>query len=280
MTGANRDAEDGTQRCRVCGQPTVPLFDGPLLNHQVAYFECNDCAYVQTEMPYWLEQAYTQAINGTDTGLMRRNARNATMVIRVLMLLGRLHGRVIDCAGGYGILVRLLRDRGVDALWHDPYCQNLLARGFEASAGERADLITAFEAMEHFVDPLAELTRLLQRADSVLVSTDLIATPAPAPEAWWYYGGEHGQHIGFFRRRTLDTLAKQLGCHVHSDGRAFHLFTRRSIAPWRWSLARQTRKIAPLVARLRLKSKVWSDHAVARQLALEQARAFTPKTTP
>ena len=130
---------------------------------------------------------------------------------------------------------------------------------------------------ENFMLLNQEFTALLRAGLNI---PEALKLAAPAPEAWWYYGGEHGQHIGFFRRRTLDTLAKQLGCHVHSDGHAFHLFTRRSIAPWRWSLARQTRKIAPLVARLRLKSKVWSDHAVARQLALEQARAFTPKTTP
>ena len=270
----------GVPRCRVCGQTPRHLFDGPLLNHHVAYFECEQCGYVQTETPYWLEQAYTQAINGTDTGLMRRNSRNATMVIRVLMLLGHLRGRVIDCAGGYGILVRLLRDRGVNALWHDPYCQNLVARGFEAAVGERADLITAFEAMEHFVDPLTELSRLLQRTDNVLVSTDLIATPAPSHGQWWYYGTEHGQHIGFFRRRTLEALAGKLGCHVHTDGRAFHLFTRHTITPWRWQLARHTRTIAPLVARLRLKSKVWPDHALARQQALEQAQSNPAKTAP
>ena len=260
--------------CRVCAQPSRHLFDGPLLRHRVAYFECANCGYVQTETPHWLSEAYVEAINRSDTGLLRRNARNTSMVMRLLMLLGRLHGPVIDCAGGYGILVRMLRDRGVDALWHDPHCENLLARGFEAGADQRADLVTAFEAMEHFEGPLAELARLLARADSVLVSTDLVATPAPAPADWWYYGAEHGQHIGFFRRATLEHLAQRLGCHLHSDGRRYHLFTRQSIAPWRWAWARKTHAIAPLLARTRLRSKVWSDLALAREQAL--ANALTP----
>ena len=266
--------------CRVCATHATALFSGPLLGRTVQYFECPHCGYVQTETPTWLEEAYAEPINRSDTGLLRRNVRNASMVIRVLMLLGRLRGQVIDCAGGYGILVRLLRDRGVNALWHDPFCVNLLARGFEAPAGASAELVTAFEAMEHFVDPQAELEKLLRRADSVLVSTDLIARPAPAPADWWYYGAEHGQHIGFFRRRTLEALAEKLGCQVHTDGRAFHLFSRRAIAPWRWQLARHTRTIAPLVARLRLKSKVWPDNALARQQALEQAQSNPAKTAP
>ena len=38
--------------------------------------KCPKCGYVQTETPYWLEQAYVHAINRSDTGLLRRNARN------------------------------------------------------------------------------------------------------------------------------------------------------------------------------------------------------------
>ncbi len=259
--------------CRVCGQPSPHVFDGPLLQHSVGYYECERCSYVQTETPYWLEQAYVDVINRSDTGLLRRNARNTSIVVRMLMLIGRLKGRVIDCAGGYGVLVRMLRDRGIDAYWHDPHCQNLLARGFEAGADERADFVTAFEALEHFTAPCAELARLLSRADNVLVSTDLIAEPAPAPADWWYYGSEHGQHIGFFRRRTLEYLAQQLGCHLHSDGRQFHLFTRQRIAPWRWTLARKTHAIAPLLARTRLRTKVWSDLDLAREQALAKSSA-------
>jgi len=259
--------------CRVCGQPSRHLFDGPLLQHRVGYFDCADCGYVQTETPYWLDQAYLEAINRSDTGLLRRNGRNTSMVLAMLMLVSRLDARVIDCAGGYGVLVRMLRDRGVDAYWHDPHCQNLLARGFEAAADERAELATAFEAMEHFTEPHTELQRLLARADSVLVSTDLIADPAPAPADWWYYGAEHGQHIGFFRRRTLQHLARQLGCQLHTDGRRYHLFTRQRIAPWRWAWARKTHALAPLLARTRLRSKVWSDLALAREQALAIAAA-------
>lgn len=254
--------------CRVCGQPSRHVFDGPLLQYRVGYFECAACRYVQTETPYWLDQAYTEAINRSDTGLLRRNARNTSIVISMLMLVGRLHGRVIDCAGGYGVLVRMLRDRGIDAYWHDPHCQNLLARGFEAGGDERAELVTAFEVLEHFTQPQAELARLLARADNVLVSTDLIAEPTPAAGDWWYYGPEHGQHIGFFRRRTLEHLAQLAGCALHTDGRQFHLFTRQRIAPWRWAWARKAHAIAPLLARARLRSKVWSDLALARDQAL------------
>ena len=38
--------------------------------------------------------------------------------------------------------------------------------------------------------------RHARRADAVLVSTDLMPDPAPAPGTWWYYGAEHGQQEG------------------------------------------------------------------------------------
>ena len=252
-------APSPVHNCRVCGGPVRALFQGRLLSHTVGYEECPACGYVQTEQPHWLDEAYSQAINVSDTGILRRNARNARLVIRILALVGTLRGKVIDCAGGYGLLVRMLRDSGINARWADPYCDNLVARGFEAQAGERADLLTAFEAMEHFVHPAQELAGMLARADHVLVSTDLIADPAPQPGQWWYYAPEHGQHIGFFRPRTLVWLAQHLQCHVHSDGKSFHLFTRQPLPRWRWKLARHTAKLGPLLARLRLRSLVWSD---------------------
>lgn len=246
--------------CRVCGASCSHIFNGALLNHNVRYYECATCKYVQTEAPHWLDEAYSEVINRSDTGILRRNERNARLVIRTLALIGRIRGTVIDCAGGYGFLVRMLRDRGVDARWADRYCENLVARGFEAEEGERADLITAFEALEHFVEPITELSALLSRANHVLVSTDLIPIPSPQPGTWWYYGPEHGQHIGFYRLSTLEWMAHKLNCHVVSDGKSFHLFSRHPVTHWRWILARRTARWAALWSRLHLKSRMWTDH--------------------
>ncbi len=261
--------------CRVCGAESNFIFFGDLLDHRVAYHECPQCRYVQTETPHWLSQAYAESINRSDTGILRRNERNTRLVIRTMALLGHLQGTVVDCAGGYGLLVRMLRDRGVNARWSDPYCDNLVARGFEAEAGSRADLVTAFEALEHFVHPTEELKALLDRTDNLLVSTDLIASPAPAPGRWWYYAPEHGQHIGFYRLATLQWLARSFGVHLVSDRKAFHLFTRDPVAAWRWMLARRTAKWAPLLAKLRLRSLVWVDHRT-----MSARDASSPEPTP
>ena len=116
--------------CRVCQQPSDSLWTGTLIGHSVDYFECPSCGYVQTEAPYWLEQAYSSAINDSDTGIMKRNLYNRRVILGALHLLGETSSAVLDYAGGYGILVRLLRDDGVDAFWYDKFCQNLLQQGF------------------------------------------------------------------------------------------------------------------------------------------------------
>jgi hypothetical protein len=159
--------------CRCCGGASIYLFPGSLVGFDVGYFECIICGYVQTETPHWLDQSYTDAINNSDTGIMARNQANSKIVLATMLLLGKLDGILVDYAGGYGILVRLLRDFGLNALWSDPYCENLLAKGFEHT-NEKADLVTAFEAFEHFVNPAEELDKLLAIAPNVLFSTLLI----------------------------------------------------------------------------------------------------------
>ena len=118
--------------CRLCNLLiSNPFSEAELLGHNIKYFECDKCEYVQTEEPFWLADAYASSINLSDTGIMYRNLSNVNLVLATLALIQNRTGKVVDYAGGYGLLVRLLRDRGIDALWADPYSQNLVARGFE-----------------------------------------------------------------------------------------------------------------------------------------------------
>ena len=246
--------------CRACRNPNAAfLMSGEIFNNSIAYYECSNCLYVQTEEPHWLTKAYSNAINSSDTGILRRNKSNSGIVAATLSLLGGMKNKVVDCAGGYGILVRLLRDSGIDASWSDPYCENLLAKGFEYQNGTAA-LVTTFEAFEHFVDPLDELEKLLKIAPNVLLSTEIISSPPPQQKDWWYYGREHGQHIGFFRVHTLEVMANKFGKKVVSDGKSYHLITDRNISKVRWITIILLAKILPIVFTWKLKSKTWDDH--------------------
>jgi Methyltransferase domain len=251
--------------CRACRSPTRPAFCAQLLGKPVRYEACTECGYLQTQAPDWLHKAYASAIDSMDTGILSRNQLNVQRVIATLMALRRLRGRVVDHAGGYGVLVRLLRDAGVDAYWQDKYCDNLFARGFEAD-DHPCDLITAFEVFEHFEHPTQELRAMLRRAPHVLLSTELIPGTADPDPSWWYLGGEHGQHIGFFRRSSLERMAQDAGCHLGTDGKRLHLFSRQPIpATWRALVAAPT--LTRLAQRVWLRSKTMSDFEQMRSTA-------------
>jgi len=229
-----------------------------VLSQQIDYFECDACGYVQTEWPFWLEEAYLRPINSSDTGVVARNLANARIVLGSLWHLGCLTERVVDYAGGCGLLVRLLRDYGVDALWSDRYCSNMLASGFEYT-GEKAELVTAFEAFEHFLDPEQELGEMLRIAPNVLLSTLLIPEPTPAQEAWWYFGKEHGQHIGFFRLRTLELLARKHGKTLWTNGTSYHLLTDSHAGSTIWRLITRFNYLAPLLTARKLLPRTQAD---------------------
>jgi hypothetical protein len=245
-------------QCRCCNDSSSFVFEGDLIGHRVAYFECASCGYVQTETPYWLEQAYDSAINDSDTGIMGRNRSNSQIVLSTLLTLGCLKDVMVDSAGGYGILVRMMRDHGVDAYWSDPYCQNLVAKGFEYR-GQKAALVTAFESFEHYVQPLEELDKLLAISPNVLLSTELIAQPAPMQKDWWYYGCEHGQHIGFFRLKTLQWLARSRNKYLCSNGTSYHLLSDKPINQAVWLAMVRANRFMPIVVRRLIKSRIWPD---------------------
>lgn len=248
--------------CRVCrNNLTTSFATAYLLQQNVSYFDCAFCGYVQTEDPTWLNQAYASTMNVSDTGVMARNLSNVSLVLATLAVIGDRTSAVVDYAGGHGFLVRLLRDAGVDALWSDPHSENLVARGFEyKSGGRRPALATAFEAFEHFVSPVEEMERLLAIAPNILLTTNLISTPAPDPNKWWYYGLEHGQHIGFYRAQTLQYLADQFDLHFLSDGISTHLFSLKKYSYRTWYTYRQIARRFPKLFQLGLSSKIWSDH--------------------
>jgi len=179
-----------------------------------------------------LEEAYRDPINRSDIGLLQRNLVLSRTVDLVLRAWFPRFGRYLDWGGGYGVFVRLMRDLGHDFRMYDPYTTCLFARGFDMKTPEgRFALVTAFEVFEHWADPMANLAEIFRHTDHLLFTTELVPTPVPAPEAWWYFGLDHGQHVGFIARRTLDAIAGKFGMHACSNGRGLHLLSRKPVAP-------------------------------------------------
>lgn len=253
--------------CPVCGGEMKLAFSAVVLNKYDAVYEfCSNCGFLGIQEPFWLEEAYTDAIASTDTGLVSRNIQISHKIASILYFLfsERGVGSYVDAAGGYGMLVRALRDHGMDFYWSDKYCQNLFAKGFEESdMHQKPKGYTAIEVMEHLEDPCGFVDHICQtqKADFFAFTTELFNGQPPHPDNWWYYARETGQHISFFQRRTLETIAKRVNMRFYSSG-GLHLFSKKRVNLMLFQLL--TSKLSyffALFVKQRLGSRVNQDHA-------------------
>lgn len=231
------------------------------------YLACPSCELLRANNPTWLDEAYSDAIAIADTGLVARNVSLAEKIAVVLYWVSASRGRAryVDLAGGYGMFTRLMRDRGFDFYWSDKYSANLLARGFEHNARDgNCEAVTAIEVFEHLEKPLDFIQDALSETSArmIVFTTELYdGSNPPAPGAWPYYAFETGQHISFYSRRTLETLASTVGSHF-ATARGVHVISKDPIQDARLDLmlSKLGRKLSSRLIRRNLKSKTFSDH--------------------
>ena len=61
-------------RCSICNCEKKEFLRAKILyKYEIKYLFCENCGFLQTEEPYWLEEAYSNAIADTDTGVVARN---------------------------------------------------------------------------------------------------------------------------------------------------------------------------------------------------------------
>lgn len=215
------------RNCVICDHRAKLHFERRVLGKYLArYFHCTHCQCVFVADPHWLPEAYHHALNVFDTGAVARNVEWSKTLAAILFLHCGPEQRFVDFAGGYGLLARIMRDIGFDYFWEDRYAENLFARGFEANGDGAFAAMSAFEVFEHLPHPVVDLAQLASRTDTIVFSTLLWANSPPRDD-WWYYGFEHGQHVVFYSRRTLEVLAAKLNYHLVSNGTTLHVFTRR-----------------------------------------------------
>ena len=218
--------------CPIDSEAMEPICTATVLRkYQVQYYRCKKCGLIRTEKPYWLAEAYSSAIVDSDVGHVDRNIQNAHSLQVVLQAMSLAQGRFLDLGGGYGLLTRMLRDKGFDAYTTDKYCPNLFAKGFEPGTDFKADALFAFEVMEHIEEPLTFLQEAFGRYQcrTLIFSTLAYGDSVPSLD-WSYYSLDSGQHITIYQTRSLEHLAEKLGCvYVPINGGMTHLITDRPL---------------------------------------------------
>ncbi|MBU3553984.1 class I SAM-dependent methyltransferase [Polynucleobacter sp. UB-Piko-W3] len=210
-------------------------FEAKLLRKFNAKFEvCEGCGFLRTPNPTWLVEAYDNAIADADTGLVMRNFLISRKVACILYFLLNFRSKAVflDFAGGYGLLVRLMRDIGFNFFWRDRYCKNILSSGFEyeKSTHGPCNAVTAMEVMEHIEDPMTFIADIFKETNctALIFSTQLYDGPPPDPNTWWYYVFNTGQHISFYQKKTFDKIASNLGLHFYTAN-GIHLLSKERV---------------------------------------------------
>lgn len=218
--------------CKVCKKSTTSFSRAVVLGkYDIEYFRCPDCGFIQTEEPYWLDEAYSCRTVAEDVGLVSRNIVLTKIAKSIIATFFNVNGKFLDYGGGFGMFVRMMRDVGCRFYRYDKYCENLFAQHFDLHAEGVADLelVTAFEVFEHFTSPADDLDNLVKLSRNILFTTEIIPLPTPKPGEWRYYGLNHGQHVSFYTLPSLEKMAQNHGLRFYTHGNYVHMFSSKKI---------------------------------------------------
>lgn len=217
--------------CRICNNVSKDLFKHTLLQkHDIQYYYCETCGFIQTEEPYWLNEAYLSPIAVEDTGIIKRNLVFSGFTASIITKFFNPEENFLDYGAGYGLFVRIMRDKGFNYFWSDPYSTNLFARLFEMPENiAKYEVLTTFECFEHFVNPIEEIEKMLELSDTIIFSTELFNPPPPKPENWAYYSFRAGQHISLFSEKTLRFISEKFNLNLNTNKKSFHMFSKKKI---------------------------------------------------
>lgn len=225
---------DANPRCTICGNThqfkrtrttILNTFSTDLIHCQSCDFEWLSGAKA------WIDIAYQKPIANTDTGIVRRNME-LHLILSTFLMLGNRSKPFLDWGSGSGLLVRLLRDDGLDGIGFEPFTEPVLAPGFtykqdsEVRTKGPFHCVIAIEVVEHLLSPVEFFQSALSLADTIIFTTEPTDCNTEK-ENWWYYSQDTGQHISFYSRKSLKLVAASLGAsYQHARGQSLHLITR------------------------------------------------------
>jgi len=213
--------------CRLCGGAAFARFAAPVLErYEVSYWRCTDCGSLQTDPPYWLEEAYARVELAADLGMAARTLQMAQFMSLVLRIadLGS-SASCLDYGGGNGLFCRMMRDQGFDFWNHDKYVTPFYCSGFvvERPTAPFA-VVTSFEVFEHLAAPAHEIDSIFALKPELWIFSTQLYRDHGAD--WDYLARANGRHVFFYSARALESLAGRRG-YVFVPGRQIHAFIKK-----------------------------------------------------
>jgi hypothetical protein len=219
---------ENARRCTICDSRREQLFELRVLGkYQATYGQCINCRFLSSDDPYWLHESFASKLNDLDIGSVDRCLIVADFVESFIRSANSKNGRFLDWGGGYGLLARLMRDRGLDFVSHDVYTHPLFVEPNEGLESDTFELITMSEVALHLTDPVPIFTKILESTNTIIFTA--VIAPHVIPKDWWYLMPDTGQHVAIYHKETLETLASQLGVRITTDGRFFHVLHRKRL---------------------------------------------------
>ncbi len=255
--------------CIICGQTdTRKLFDKGGRD----FIRCGGCGLVrvdplptQEENKHYYDETYREWYSTFHraTDIRRLIAEHRMDEVESFARPG--HWLDVGCAAGQ--FVALARERGIDAEGLDiapAAIEQAQAQGIPAHLGSveefspprQYDTITAFDVLEHTIEPID----FLQRVRAWLVPDGTLALTLPDVSSvypqllmrkhWFYY--LPNDHLHYFDPTTVRSLLEQHGFRVEKVSRAYKLLTGKYIVeqlnifnPWLGRIATAMAKLVP-----------------------------------
>jgi hypothetical protein len=186
---------------------------------------------MQTELPYWLDEAYAVPGVHMDVGSATRTVKNWMAATTLFDKIGLPRDSlIVDFGAATGLFARLLRDVGYNARSYDKYSSAHLTNYFNAEHPEKSapKIVTAFEVFEHFVNPKQEISALLLNKPDLLIFTNWFCDDQK--DDWVYFVEDTGQHVFLYKQQALRDIADKLDYDLVLTS-FFHILVRRKAPP-------------------------------------------------
>jgi len=251
--------------CRLCDSTSNHVFSKKILNkYNITYYKCSNCLSLQTESPYWIEEAYSKSnLSELDTGAAQRNLFNLAASFSIAKLL-RIKN-IIDIGGGDGLLTRLLRDYGLNCYSKDKFAIPTYSIGFTNEDFNIPEMVLGFEVLEHFSNPANDLEIFFKNNPSiVLLSSQIFRNQ---DDNWWYLTPESGQHVFFYSEKAVSLIGKKYGYnYIVKNGYILFLKNNSKIILTVASLLLNTKiiRIIRMFMAMLPTPQTWQDHLIAK----------------